>query len=376
MAGSEGSLSFAKRHIEDAAQDAPDVDSSAFDPSATSTHRAMATAQDSFALLATLPLVVNTPSERPLDVLILTPSKIFRFLDLPAELRIQVYHHFFATLKKRIVWRIYRRHSSFRGLSSGQHGVPFSIDEREARPGVIHRATDINTLLLNKKIYQEAVPIAFEYQTFDFRDAVIIQPFFKALGSLAKHLTHIELGLGCNIGHQDLIDLTSMEQLRSVSVSHSIVCSVSKYVESPFTRIDPNIERDDPNTAPAEFVETLVPLLRRLCENRRNGPLDTKKPTFEITEVTWDMCHRCKEGKETQCIRKGSICPFACGAALEGHCVELLDRVRGALTARLGSLEVELDAEDEHEETTLIVEMKHSGVKGRGVEFALALPGH
>ncbi|KAF2479618.1 hypothetical protein BDY17DRAFT_42351 [Neohortaea acidophila] len=225
-------------------------------------------------------------------------TKVFRLLDLPAEIRTMIYGHVFEetgeirirTYKPRKQPRrpvrdsfnTYCRRPSMKGLTFDRvHGKWLG-----------QKPSALTMLSVSKRVFEEAAPIIYGDNTFAFDSTKEALLFFDCIGQMRKHLRTIrfhDIGAPTTTANTFRM-LKDAKQLRTIEVCHGILCG-SYYDWDRAHRPAPPDART--------LVNMLAPLAKGLYKASPSG--ETSHSVLDIIRVysehNGSRCYGCKIGR-------------------------------------------------------------------------------
>lgn len=257
--------------------------------------------------------------------------KVFRFLDLPAEIRTIIYGHLFnETGEIRIDShkppRQPRRavRSTFRtGYRCGSRAKENLKWDRVNGKWLGQKPSALTILGVNKLIFQEAGAIMYGDNTFTFTRASEAQIFLGGIGHMRTLLRTVRFrGI---VGMKDMASvfnkLKDAKQLRTIEIAHESLCG-AYYYGSRYPR--PRVDGHDAQA----LCQALGPLTKVLHKAQTNG--ESSHNVLDVINVYSERgvgrCYDCGVGRP--CVRKGRTrCQTECDNA-DAHLTEIMQECK------------------------------------------------
>ncbi|KAK4505219.1 hypothetical protein PRZ48_003182 [Zasmidium cellare] len=137
----------------------------------------------------------TTPPRHPASVF--KPSSKVTFMDLPAEVRMNIFGYILEEDKpitlQLIKWRSRPREVARKGHDRKRHHRG-EVYDRSQRAWVPAPPTYTAIMFLNKQVYSEATQVLYGDNTFHFETTSALEDFLNLLGPRAQYLRFIEIG--------------------------------------------------------------------------------------------------------------------------------------------------------------------------------------
>ncbi|KAK5713872.1 hypothetical protein LTR17_017371 [Elasticomyces elasticus] len=260
------------------------------------------------------PLTITEGPYKGRNVLMLMPiepCKQFRFLALPAELRVMVYKILLLekqpiTLDTIKVTHIPRRpvREGFRGTGTKHASRQGLKWDRFTGKYIGQTPSNFALLRVNKQVSNEAAAVAYSNR-LSMDDPQIATTFLKRIGNMGQYLKHIDLDW-VKIGSTLKLIRDGMN-LRAITFSHDSICDT----------------RDGEITITGMFVHQCTQFLRRVHKARKDRVVAVA--ALELFQFkTRESCDPCR-----------NFCKTTCASFAEHHAV-VVAKFRALMAKALG----------------------------------------
>lgn len=261
------------------------------------------------------------------------PVEVFRFLDLPSEIRNMIYSELFTETEPILISSITVVYVGKRPVRSGfEHGVKHKGLEwdRKNKKWLGQPPSAFALLRTCKQILKEAASVAYGDNSFSFDFSDGLKLFLQATGSMRQYLREIHVSdltfSRCN-KNMFCRQLKDAKNLQTITLDMDLLCDEQTGYWFAYT--------------PEIMANILFPLVKDLHEYRIGSDLATN--ALDIIKVDGEKCQFCRTGKS---IRGEQGCGGVLQNTSEGRkrvkCTEipaislnLQEGIRSALAQRL-----------------------------------------
>ena len=259
----------------------------------------------------------------------LDPITSFRLFDLPPEVRGMIYGYLVqkACPVKIVSLKVKgqsRRPVRYNFISKAHNRHKGLIWEPTTGKWLNQGPSNFALLQVNKQILQEAAPIVYGDNVFDFETTSGLNVFLNKIGTMRKYLSHVRLPRGApytmGCGRTVFNSLLPAMDLRMLAISHIAICSGGGRRAGCVTG--------------QNFVDDCKLYLRKL--HKSLWAKDSKLNVLDVVQVVAESCEDCKAGQSSHCKGQGKGCRMRCDdTRVQEHCREVGARLRVLLAEEL-----------------------------------------
>lgn len=281
-------------------------------------------------------------------------TKVFRFLDLPAEIRTMIYGHIFEE-SGEIRMATYKpprqpRRSVRWSFHSGQYRSKGHGDlqwDRDQGKWLNQEPSALTVLGVCKLVFQEAAPMVYGSNTFLFHRVLDADVFLGRIGRMRRHLRTIKFqGSAYGMGKITSVfnKLKDAKQLRTITFPHSGVCGAYYHWNAHWLG------------APRGYFSArtlcnyLGPLAKTLNKAQNNG--QSIYNVLELIQITGrePPCYRCSDGSGVCALKNSTFCKTECNK-MDVHVQKFMDECKDRIAKKLG-IAVDEGSDEEREDST------------------------
>ena len=260
--------------------------------------------------------------------LILEPTTGFRLLDLPPEIRANI---FSLLLEENKPIRI----EAFKLKGKDRRAVRESFESKHTR---LHKnlqwddskgkwldlpPSAYSLVRVSKHVSREVLPIAFGKNKFEFARTAELNIFLESIGSMRKYLRHIRLpdnrAYTAGRGAITFRNLLPAMDLRSIVINHTTICNTGG--------------RDSRGVTLRDLIKDMEPYLRVLHASLTAR--DSHVIVLDVVRVVSKKCDGCL-GNGYNCGQQNKDCRVVCDdPAIDAHCQQVQTKFRALLAAEL-----------------------------------------
>lgn len=264
----------------------------------------------------------------------LEPVSKFRFMDLPPEIRINIYSLLLEEEKPIKILTTKVTHEPRRPVRSSFRSDPHPglKWDRNTHKWIDQLPSAHAILRVSKQIFHETVTIAYGNNRFVLDDFADVKTFLDQIDSTRIYLRHLHITGAYAFPHNGtagaLRSLKGCTDLRTLSINHTNVCQ-----DNP-----PGWIR---SKAPEKLASDCATFLRAVQKVQKRTKSDVN--VLDIIKVSpSERCHQCKQTEpdySERCLNGGS---YRCGTLCKdgaAHCEEIEAKIRACVAKELKIVE-------------------------------------
>ena len=252
-------------------------------------------------------------------------------MDLPAEIRTMIYGHLLeedsligmSTYKPNQQKRRPVRESFVAGTYTARQGLSW---DRESKKWKGHEPSAASILSVSKLLTQEAAPVLYGNNTFQFFNLGDLDVFLECVGNMRAGLRCISLRsryssrVWNNSKAPSVVrKLKDAKYFHTLTIGHDIVCPGWPW---------------DVQLSPEAAVSSIRPLLKVLHKAQKAGA--APNDVLDLIKVDFKKCFNCVQAGSVRCrAHTSDLCKVEC-ADLAAHCDVVTANFRSLVANALG----------------------------------------